>query len=187
MKFFKFVIAPFLSVLFLSYAVIAAQIEGHLHRDSKGLSIHLTTDHKAYKLATFTTDVRDVVARLETYDFIRGQGEIRADQIVLETVDFIGLRSLLGNWSLAGGAYLTFHDFLKASYTVPDFFYPDLVESYTYSLAPGEGQPWRILVSNGTWVSVGYLEILNNKLKIQVVDLKTGHLKKAMELTRTTP
>lgn len=177
----------FASLLTLASPAIAQQIEGHLHRTSSGLTIHLAKDHKTYKLTSLTAEVADVLARLENFDFVRGNGEIRADRIVIETIDFIGLRGLLGNWSLSGGAYMTFHDYLKASYTVPDFLYPDHVEQYTYSLAPGEGKPWRILVSNGTWVSVGYLEINKDKLKVQFVDLKTGQLKKALELTRKAP
>lgn len=176
-----------LLALFLCHSAFADHVEGHLHRDSSGVSIHLTTNHKSYKLTSVTTEVQEVIGRLGSFDFVRGQGQVRADQVVLETVDFIGLKNLLGAWSLAGGAFVTFKDFLNASYTIPDFFYPDRVEDYTYSLAPGESKAWRILVSNGSWVSVGYLEINKNKLKVQFVDLKTGNLKKPLEMTRAAP
>lgn len=168
----------------MSPLVLAEQIEGHLHRSNNELSIHLNKDNKTYRLASLTTDVKDVVARLENYDFVRGQGEIRNDQILLETIDFIGLRQLIGGWSLDGGSFLTFKDFLNATYSVPDFIFSKEVEQYTYSLAPGESKSWRILVSNGQWVSVGYLDLKKDRLKIQFIDIKTGQLKKPIELTR---
>ncbi len=162
----------------------AEQIEGHLHRDPSGLTIHLTKDHKIYRLASLTQEVVQTIDRLITYDFIRGQGEIRNDQILLETVDFIGLRKLIGSWSLKDGSFLTFDDFLSASFTIPDFIFPDKVADLSYSIGPGETDQWHIFFTNGVWIRHGVFEIRNSILKLRLYD-SHGALKKPIELTKS--
>lgn len=141
-----------------------------------------------YEMRPATEEARQNLDRLQSQDYYQGQGEFFGATLLVQTVDFVGLYSLLGPWrSKQDRALVTFENYNTLSIFNPRTLGYDRVAMFAYSVAPDSGSRWKIFVSGAQSVSIASLKIEEDRLVLQFINLDTGAFEKPVELVRKSP
>jgi hypothetical protein len=171
------------SALMLSGASAVAEIPnnitGHIHFRN-GSRVLIAPDFQVYDITPANKDVAEDIGNLEPGDFLEGHGEIQEHRVVIEAVEFIGLRRLLGHWvDHSNKIQIDFNDFSNA--VVKSLNEPK-VTALQYALIPDQVNQWTIFLGDREKVSVGILTHVEKRVQIDVIDTETGHIEKTIRL-----
>lgn len=110
---------------------------------------------------------QDQLVKLVVGDLVQGAGHIRSLEdgstlLMLESIDFVGLRGLLGTWVSTNATLVDVIDFDQISIKVP---YSNGFKRYklTYSVAPARDQGWMIFLQDSEQVTLGTLHLLGSQ------------------------
>lgn len=180
---------PFIHVLFAaltltSTASLADTFAGILNIKNDGYYLvdsNLNTD---IPLKAGTTVVKDKLALLKTRDFVMGAGEMINNVWVVNSIDFVGLRDLIGLW-MGNTTYLNFKDFSRVH-----IYHPGKITEQSdlnYSISPGQKNQWKVFFSNESQVVLSTLILNDNQsATIQFYDSETGEVNAKIDLKKLT-
>jgi hypothetical protein len=170
---------------FLSTAHADDQVQGYLNKTSHGMTFNNSNVARPYILKAGSPNIKALLDKMEDKDFISGTARIQSNNtLLLISIDFVGLRRLLGRW-LSDEYFLSFHSFadMTSQTLTPerDFTKGD----YKYAVAPGEGNNWKIFFTDQFNVSLGNLSLVDkDHFKVIFFDGKTGKTVKTLSLMR---
>ena len=167
----------------------AASVTGVVKINVEGRFLQIAGNPALFKIIPSTTEAVRNLDRLANNDFLKGQGEFRNGQFILQTVDFVGLYHLLGPWhSKSDRALVTFENYNTLSIFNPRTMGYDRVAVFDYSVAPDTGaNHWKIFVSGSQSVSIASMRLEDNRMVLQFIDLETGAFEKPLVLIRRVP
>jgi hypothetical protein len=114
-------------------------------------------------------------------DLISGMGEKKSNgSIYLRTVEYVGLRELLGFWS-SENQYFEFRDFKNLN------LYKSVgkkVKSLHYSTAPGMGDSWKVFITDENTIILSTLRIDNDEALLTFYNTDTGKVTGEVKLKK---
>lgn len=154
-------------------------IKGYLVLESDPYRFVEADTLKSYKLRISTEAAKAAVTKLNNFDGISGVAtKYDEETLLLESVEFVGLRRLLGKWK-SPDELVQFIDYNRMQFSIG----PKELRM-SYALSPGVGDTWRIFVSAQDAVLLGSLEVRDETARIQIFDSETGSILKILPLTR---
>ncbi len=185
MKTILFALALAFSCSFAS----ATQISGTLQKGKK--SIYLTLEGKGRRyLITYTpSDAIVAFNKLNTGDYLVGNGDVddKNRTINLNTLDYVGLKKLLGVWYNSDNVmdfknYTDLRVYPLARLLASDRFSPGT--DIRYSMAPYNGNQWAIFLSSAQATIFATLELGIDVAKLRLFNSDTGENTETVVLTR---
>ncbi|WP_291516213.1 hypothetical protein [Bdellovibrio sp. ArHS] len=191
MRFLLFV----LSLAATSLALAVQPIGGTVYRDSTGVYLSVNTDQKCkvFTVETKSEDAAMSVRKLSTGDTLTASGLLDTETCIasIESVDYVGLKKLLGYWYTQEGI-ITVSDFNSLS------FYPinmkdfqngkDLSQidpiTYRYSLTPSDGKEWVLFLSDSTSTLFATIFFNKNNATMRIYDSENGDIVKTLRLSK---
>ena len=159
--------------------------------DAANGRLQLVTKYdEMYLLDTLNQQVRYDLQRLRQGDYLVARGTVDEVRkiVVVEAIENLGLRELIGMWSSAKSEVYEFQDFTRLNLYLPNQ-QRDSVEiagQYNYAVAPDQGDRYSIFLSDNRSVLVGSIEFKNQRLQLTVLDPKTGRVQQNVSLSPLT-
>lgn len=187
---FKTSVLSLLATSLVASVALADTFDGRISiKDGQKYFTPSTTPNVVWKLDGLSDEVKTQLGSLQDGDFLSATGELtKLDQTAyVETVDFVGLKRILGRWVSKDGTSIVFKDFRSAEveqqqplpWNPDDERKVDLV----YTILPLKAADWSLLMSNRKTVRVGTLQIHDSDLTIQLVDQTTGKITEDISLS----
>jgi hypothetical protein len=145
-----------------------------------------------YEVIASNPKVQNVLNKLSTFDRIRGQvNTISENNLILETIDFVTLRKILGVWYDASTkTTLHFRDYQTLEWTRAS-----RQSEMSYTLAPGAGANWKLFLSDSAKLTLGNLTIVDEDfspakpnqethLILEILNTSTGEIVETLTLKR---
>lgn len=181
-------LTSWIAVFCLSAFAHAASVTGVVKVKEGARYLQLPESTALFEMRPSTEEAKRNLERLADQDFYQGQGEFFGTVFLVQTVDFVGLYSLLGPWhSKQDRALVTFESYNTLSIFNPRTLGYDRVAMFDYSVAPDTGSRWKIFVSGAQSVSIATMKIERERLVLQFINLDTGAFEKPLELVRKNP
>jgi hypothetical protein len=189
----------------------AEHIEGLIDVKYNQIMLRLSQLGKSYPIYCETHELMADLEKLSTGDLLVGTGELHADKqvVVLQSIDMVGLRRLLGTWRTVHSEVFEFKDFNRLHVypsdfrktmtlkslskdflerpAIPDSFFTHL-QKLNYTLAPDSNSQsrWSIFMADHQSVRIGSLMIHPTMVKLTVYDPDTGRIASEFDLARVT-
>ncbi|MCB0365573.1 MAG: hypothetical protein H6624_04070 [Bdellovibrionaceae bacterium] len=176
-------------ILFLAAPLAGASvsIEGVVRRQDNILLIQLAETGVEHQIFTRNPHVMDDLRSLETGDYLSGKGWVYGinGTVEMTTVEFVGLKKLLGIWRTPSWEVFDFKNFSRL-----DLYEPTnsktlnvvQLRSLRYTVAPDGGHAWSILIVDSNSVDVGSLSVSQEAIRIDLFDPQTGDVAKTIQL-----
>jgi hypothetical protein len=182
----------FLLVTFSFQFVLGVQtFSGYMTKKDKDFYFTPKNSEFYYKIAAQNPDVQDSLDRLSNGDFIAGNGTLDTanKKLSIKSIDYVGLRKLLGPWIGTEGTLL-FKDFSTMRFT-PRFFDINLdsrltnyQKEFRYSLTPSDGNEWGLFLSDDKSTTFATVEFTKNKVIIKIFESESGKIVRTLKLER---
>ncbi|MGZ3743846.1 MAG: hypothetical protein ACXVB1_14400 [Pseudobdellovibrionaceae bacterium] len=195
MKYILFLLTIF-SVPFLSESqAMGFQVfRGFLTKRNSNYYFTSVNTDSFYQTHALNRNVEDNLKRFENGDFIIGSGvlDVVNKKINIESVDYVGLRRLLGSWRGTDGI-MVFKDFSTMSFT-PQL--SDINENkignnitnyqkeFRYSMSPSDGNEWALFVSDDKGTSFATMEITKKSVIMKIYESESGKIVRTLTLGR---
>lgn len=167
--------------LFLSANAFANAFEGHVViRDAQTFLVLPNEPAQQWKIEGLSDQVNSQLRTLRDGDLLSATGELTpaTHTAYVETVDFVGLKRILGRWESTDGVRIHFKDFrtaiVETKKPLPSNPAEDRTLDLVYAILPLKESNWSFFMSNRKTVRVGTLSIQAKTLDIQLVDQRTG-------------
>lgn len=179
----------------LSFSAHAENISGYVTVGENGYSFINSSTQKSYELKPANQSTSEDLKKLSNFDSLTGKASIlrinSKDVMLLESVDFVGLRRLLGLWK-SKGTVLEFVDYNEVSFYFPNnrkknFKMPTKKNRYRYSVSPTTTDSWRVFFADDDSVVLGSLNIQGSKAVIELYDTETGQTTETYSLEKVNP
>jgi len=155
-------------------------IEGDIIKEYKVVNIQLS-DKKIYELKSAKRQTQLDISHLENGDHIIGLGGISQKEILLEDLEMVGVRRVLGSWSeYIQRKLFEFRDFYTLRVRE---LTGEPSQNLNYRLVPDRKNEWTIFLSNNSTVKVGTLKYSADFMKIELVDLESGQITEQFNLS----
>lgn len=164
-----------------SLALAQQSINGYITK-SRGLVYFYSAEpSKPVVLSAGSQNVADVLSKLNSYDALRGTAESTPKGLILQSIDFVGLKRLIGRWEHPQ-AGMTFRSFTDVSiYTNagnPMVSYGN----YKYAITPGTGNNWNIFFTDENQVVLSSIAIRGDDRAVMTVYDSAGAIKGTLPL-----
>lgn len=144
-----------------------------------------------YKIIPVTPDVQESLDRLASGDFIAGNGSLDTTnkKLSVESVDYVGLRKLLGPWVGAEGT-MVFKDFTTMRFTPRfrdinmDSRLTNYQKEFRYSITPSDGNEWGLFLSDDKNTTFATVEFTKNKVIMKIFESESGKIVRTLKLER---
>lgn len=170
------------ATLFFAAGAHALSINGYVVVNS---GQHMLIDRetaRTYHVQASNPDVKKSLLQLATFDALRGQVSAKSkDTLLLEAIDFVSLRRLLGDWH-ADSVHVTFLDYSRVSFNMAGN-----AREFLYALSPGQDNTWRIYLTDQASVVLGTLNINGDQAVLEFYDPKTGQTAQHLQLVKVLP
>jgi hypothetical protein len=181
-----------------SAASFAAQtVAGSISLEGK--SMYLKTDDPCHRYlvlsnseAALSALVKLAAGDVVTATGIKNPGEC---SVAIESVEYVGLRRMLGNW-YSREAVINVQDFSSMKYyptesiaTNGNKVYAQVSKNpveYNYSLVPGSGKEWVLFLSDSKSTTFGTIQFNRGSAVMKIYNSDTGELTKTLLLYRLT-
>ena len=140
--------------------------------------------NRRFTIKPTKVDTQESLKKLKNLDFFQGQGDFSGDDLLLDTIDFVGLRRLLGLWTADSSAIMDFQNYSKVVvYRSP--ILPSTSKSLLqYSIAPSSGTDWKIFFTDDKDVLLASLVLQDARASLKFFDLQSGEVVKTVEMSR---
>ena len=135
---------------------------------------------QSFKLKAFTASADAVLIQLKNFDHLTGVATRVDDTLLLESVEFVGLRRLLGYWQSPKVA-VVFQNFVDV-----EFKLPYSKSDYKYAISPSGGNSWKVFFSDQSSVILGTLSVSETKASIELYDPETGETSQYIDLKKVS-
>lgn len=161
------------------WASAKVNIKGYLVLESDPYRFVDSETLKSYKLRMSTDSAKQAILKLNNFDSISGVAVQYDDEtLLLESVEFVGLRRLIGKWKSNEGFYQFFN------YNDAAISDKSKNVQLTYALSPGLGNSWRLFFTDSSTVTLGSIQIESEKATIETYDADTGAILKTLPLIK---
>lgn len=150
-----------------------------------------------YLIASNNETALNALVKLAAGDFITATGLKTPGNctVAIESVEYVGLRRMLGNW-YSREAVINVQDFNSMKYypaqtvvTNGNRVYTSVSTSpveYNYSLVPGSGKEWVMFLSDSRSTTFGTIQFNRGSAVMKIYNSETGELNKTLLLHRMT-
>lgn len=184
-----------LSLAASSIAYSNTPVVGIVERGPNGVFLFSKDDVRCEKLliSAKSNEANDILRKLTSGDAITASGLIDSEActVVIENIDYVGLKRLIGYWHTNDGL-ISVSDFDSLN------FYPirskdlknGLLEKfiepikYRYSLTPSEGAEWVLFLSDTTSTTFATIRFGKSTATMNIYDSDTGNIKKVLRMTK---
>lgn len=190
----KLTLFSFYCIWASSSVASAEAIHGTLFRTGTQALVRLIgepSSSRYYRLLPQTNEAAVVLARLETGDTLVGNADIDPQKmtISLETVDFVGLRKIIGFWNTATKGVMNFRSYSEVStYALPWASTSSSVIStqkqFKYTVTPAAGSDWVMFLSDNRETQMAFLDLKETEATIRILDSKTGDVSSVLRLQK---
>lgn len=172
-----------------NFAFAQEPVQGYVKHEQE--TVHLVDDkgRELYELKSRNYDVYNQLQKLESGDFLIATGtyDQKSDKMIVEAVDFVGLRKLLGYWKAADSIF-NFKDFNVVNFYLLSDGNTDgfavRKARYQYSVAPGSGSSWKVFFNDFRSITLTSIEFKKDSATMEVYDPETGISKGVIQLNR---
>lgn len=177
-----------LSVILLSFftlSVKAVNMEGIIKKDPKKGTC-LIWKGQTIPIKSDNTLIQEMITKLETGDYIDASGQKWAHSIVIESIRYVGLSRILGQWISQSLEVYNFQSFTEL-YLTPSSITLNVQprQKFTYTILPGREDKWSAVFLNDQQAQVGHLVFnANGSVKIEVLNPETGRVQRVIVLVR---
>jgi hypothetical protein len=134
---------------------------------------------QTYALYPLDSEVAADLRELEAGDYIEGRAMIGTSTAVVEAIEFIGLKRLLGKWvDKNKKIVMDFKNFSQATIRTPKD-----VKVLDYALSPDEKNRYTIFLGNKQVVVIGILSHFTTNIRIELINSQTGQIEETMKLS----
>lgn len=192
MKWF-FVLSFVLTLSFASVSHASVPFSGELIHFQGAVYLNLADKCTRYQMIPKNNDASVHMRKLASGDFVEASGRLDHDacKAYVESIEYVGLRRLLGYWYSKSGI-ITVRDYSSLS------FYPlndtDLNDetanrtgdpiSYRYSVTPSGGKEWVVFLSNSVGTSFATIMFTGKIVTMKIYDSETGDLNQTLRLSK---
>lgn len=190
MKFFRVNISPvfyLFPLLALTMHARAANIAGYLSKDATNTYIRIDQGNP-YRIINSNDDISEYLKGLNSGDLLSGAGEWSPQnpEITIQSIDFVGVRRLIGAWVTPNQQVYKFKDFYTLNIETPVIYAPSRNEitqnknlhrkkkitskAYSYSLTPHSADTWFIYITDEITTQVALLELKDKTAQITPLD-----------------
>lgn len=178
----------FALVLFFFQTAIALQFDGDVVRVSGKNYIYLKSENKRYLLTGSSPIVSMYLNKLNDGDFVSVEGHKTSNYTAMNvnTINYVGLRDLLGTWTDDDQFCYTFnsHTDFSISAQIGDTCLVNQIGDYTYFINPNS-QQWVMLVAGKFNRLVGDLSIVGKRnVEIDLYNTETGAIVRHLSLKK---
>lgn len=184
----------FLLFTFCFQLVLGSQtVTGFLEKSGPDFYLIPKNSQNRYLIIQQNTDVSSSLRRLDKGDLISGHGSIDTinKKIRLESVDYVGLRKLLGPWISSDGLMI-FKDFSTMKYTPrfsnarepTPFQKSNYQRVFRYTLSPIEGEEWALFLSDNKSTTFATVTFRNRKIILKIYESESGKIIRTLKLER---
>ena len=190
----QLIVALFLHICFFSNAE-ASPIYGVLKVSDEKL--YIVQEKQSFEITSASIEVDRDLARLSSGDYVALEGyyNVSHRRIFVNSVDWVGLKKILGFWTTADSRIVEFKDFttlMLRNYERGAFpilqAHPTRVNTEViqmdYRLAPGVGSSWTLFLSDGKKLHMGRMNLSGHNLSITFFNIETGKIIKTLKLLR---
>jgi hypothetical protein len=167
----------------------ALTFEGTISKTKTSFSFLNKSDNKKYQLTGSTPIISTYLAKLSEGDFVSvdGSRDVVQSVITVGSINYVGLKSLIGTWYGDDNYCYTFHsntDFTLSQRSGRKCIPTSL--SYTYLLNPdSRSQGWVMLVAGEYGSYLGDLKMINAAAaRLDLYANETGDILRVLNLTR---
>lgn len=195
MKWF-FVLSFVLTSSVASVSAAALSFSGELTLFQE--SLHLTISNSKcprYQLVPKNSIVTQHMRKLASGDFVEASGRLDDGECkaFVESIEYVGLRKLLGYWYSETDGIITFRNYSSLS------FYPMNKVSgvkdessirtgdpitYRYSVTPSDGKEWVVFLSNAEGTRFATLMFSSKFVTMKIYDSETGAINQTLRLSK---
>jgi hypothetical protein len=182
----------FLFITFSLQLALAAQaVTGFLGKSGNNFYLSPQNSKNKYLVVPDNDEVTSNLSRLSKGDLITGHGSLDTThkKIRLASVDYVGLRKLLGPWT-GGDGTLLFKDFSTMKYS-PRFSgkkqlipFHSYQKEFRYTLSPSDGEEWALFMSDDKSTTFATVAIDNKTIILKIYESESGHIVRTLKLER---
>ena len=181
------VTALFLSIPAIAYGPANVSFEGVFVLKHHEPHLRLKSNKTVRIAVNDNATIRDL-QKLQPGDYLTGTGILDSAQetLILDSIETVGLRSLLGRWQAADGQIFEFQDFDSLRH------YTSLImlastrsnaRDLSYSLAPDSVvNRWSIFLTDQTMLLIGSVEFTERSIKLILMNPQNGQIVERLEL-----
>lgn len=176
-----------------TWAWASEPIAGLIQKDGTGAFIQLNPQGPKFKVIPAGTDVQDNLRKLSHGDLVTGSATIDFDkkEIVLEAIDYVGIKRLLGTWYSPEGLYevtsfdrLNFYPYAQLDSAGRVKNKTSTPHEFKYSVSPSEGREWVLFLSDKQSTIFATIQITRNRARLKLYDSETGGVSKSLVLVK---
>lgn len=189
----SFLLTFIISFFLLISQAYAENISGFITFDGKGYIFIDSSTQQRFELKPANVSASSDLKKLSNFDSITGKATLMGKGkeypiLLLDSIDFVGLRKLLGMWK-SESTILDFIDYNEMSFYFPNEIFKNTKKRtmYRYSVSPKPGESWRVFFSDDNSVVLGSLVIKGQTATIELYDSETGETAKTYSLTKVNP
>jgi hypothetical protein len=162
------------------------KFSGFLVRQGNVSVLHEERSGKKLRVIATSLESQKALALLKKDDYIVGYGSLRGpSELGLDTVEYVGLRKLLGFWIEPGQTIFNFENFKQVSVVNLNQNLERLLKkNYDYIVAPGDENSWKIFLSDENSVRLARLILARDVMSLELYDSDTGEVVQKMTLRR---
>lgn len=182
-----------LSFAMSSLTFASQPIVGTVERGDTAVFLQTGSRCTRYSIITKSADASINLNKLSTGDSLTATGHLNDEKCVaiVESVDYVGLKKMLGHWYSKDGI-ISVKDFsLMSFYPVgfKDFKNGNIYSvinpiNYLYSVTPSNGREWVLFLSDSKSTTFATIQFLGNTATLRVYDSDTGAIKKTLYMSK---
>ncbi len=163
----------------------SAQVSGIVLQENDGHILLRTNDNRRFPLRAATEEAAAALNKLHARDYLFGTGEFTDHgEVLLTTVDYVGLQGLVGRWKDQSGAILDFSNFKKVQIRAAT---SSQQIAFNYSISPADADGWKVFFSNNSVASLANLTLRERKAQLQFFDSNTGQPNAKIQMNKLDP
>lgn len=125
------------------------------------------------------------LSKLTQGDFMVGHGDLINNEIILSSIDFVGLKKLLGVWVTSQlYSWVDFKDFTTVTTFLPNATGSKKVVRLKYSITPSEDKSWKVFFSDDNSIVLASLFLYADSAVLKFYDSENGNVSETIQLQK---
>lgn len=174
-------------------ALASGTVMGTVEKDSAGTYLVADASCKRFQIQTISTDAEISIRKLSTGDSLTASGSLNTETCVaeIESVDYVGLKKMLGHWHSTEGLmtvrdfnFLSFYPTASSESRKYPFYVMAYSIDYRYSLTPADGKDWVLFLSDTNTTTFATIRFRGNRATMKIYDSETGKVNRTLYMSK---